>query len=103
MKLSDLQQAGGLVSDEPVDKDVEWHHGGQTHKFKVRIQPLAYGDFDRILTGHDTERSQNAALIAASVLVDDDKPMPYQTAYRLKPSLASALIKAVGDVNDTKT
>jgi len=101
--LSQFEEIGGLVSDKPVEKDITWNNGTEDIVLTVRVRPLAYGDFDKIIASHDDERSQNAALIAASVLVEKDKPMPYVKAYQLKPSLAAAIIEAVTEVNQVKS
>lgn len=101
--LSQFEEIGGLVSDQPVEKEITWNNGKEDIVLTVRIRPLAYGDFDKIIAGHDDERSQNAALIAASVLVEKDQSLPYVKAYQLKPSLAAAIIEAVTEVNQVKS
>ena len=108
MNLKDLKAKGGFVSTKPVEKKVVWKRkvGDEemSDEFTVHVKPMSYGDIERIfIDPKDADRSRTAALIAASVLLNDGKePLSYEDAYQLAPSLAKVLSEAVSEVNASK-
>lgn len=94
MNLAEIRNAGGFVPDEPVKVPVEW--GG--HKFDVFVKRLSFGQVENLFTSDD--RSKSARMIAASVLLGEDRePISYEDAFRLDPTLAAKLIEAINTVN----
>lgn len=94
MNLAEIRNAGGFIPDEPVKVPVEWGE----HKFDVYVKRLAFGEVEDLFT--DKTRSQSAKMIAASVLLGEDREaISYDDAYRLHPALAAKLIEAINKVN----
>lgn len=97
MNLSDLRNAGGFVTAEPVKVPVEWNG----HNFDVHVKKLAFGDVEALLAGED-DRSRSAKMIAASLLLGNERePISYEDAYRLDVGLAAQLIDAINKANGT--
>lgn len=94
MNLAEIRNAGGFVSDEPVKVSIGWG----AHKFDVFVKRLSFGQVENLFTSDD--RSKSARMIAASVLLGEDRePITYEDAYRLDPTLAAKLIEAINTVN----
>lgn len=94
MNLSEIKAAGGFIPAEPVKVPVEW----KDYKFDVWVKRLSFGDVEGLFAADD--RSRSARMIAAAVLMGEDKePISYEDAYRLDVSLASKLIEAFNSVN----
>jgi len=94
-----------------VEPNPEWDETyiGEMSTFQVRIKQLSYGDVERIrsqpIDPEKPNRSANALLIAESVLVGEegDDQFTYEQAYQLKPTLAAALLKAIGESTAVKS
>lgn len=98
MNLADLRNAGGFISAEPVKVPVEWNG----NSFDVWVKQLSFGDMESIY-GND-DRSRAARLIAAAVMLGDEKEaISYEDAYRLEVGLATKLVEAFNKVNEKKT
>lgn len=94
MNLQEIKAAGAFISTEPVKVPVEW----KEYKFDVFVKRLSFGDVEGLFAADD--RSRSARMIAAAVLLGEDKePISYDDAYRLDVSLASKLIEAFNSVN----
>lgn len=94
MNLAEIKAAGGFIPAEPLKVPVQW--GG--HQFDVYVKRLSFGDVEELFTAGD--RSKSARMIAASVLLGEDRePISYEDAYRLDVTLASKLIEAINKVN----
>lgn len=128
MNLEQLRDSGGLVSEQPVKTEITWRReteeGEQeTITCDIHVVRLGYGDYERLfipLQQHlakkgdgqqdedgpqhfdeDSRRSLNAELIALSVRLGDEvnERLTYDMAYRLVPSLATAMLGAIHRVN----
>lgn len=93
MNLKELVKAGGFVSTETVEKEVEW----EGHKFVAHIRKISFGDYESLSRVSD-DGSRSAKLLSQSLFLPDEKRlMTYEEAYQLKPGLAAVLMKAVTD------
>ncbi|WP_291986386.1 phage tail assembly chaperone family protein, TAC [Candidatus Accumulibacter sp. ACC007] len=92
MNLEQLRTAGGFIPLEPVKVPVAW----KGNDFDVYIRQLSFGDVERLTSAENS----TVALIAASVLLGDDKtPLAAADAERLNVSLATKLLEAINLVN----
>lgn len=97
MNLAENRNAGGFISPEPVKVPVEWNG----HAFDVWVKHLSFGDMENLYSSDD--RSRSARLIAAAVLLGEQKEaISYEDAYRLHVGLATKLIEAFNQVNGQK-
>ncbi len=97
MKLEELQQNGGLVSEKLTKKTATWN--GDEVSFFVRL--LSFGAIDKIYNGNDPDASQAAELIAQAVRLGDEgeESLTRRQAFDLTPSLATLFADAVMKVN----
>jgi hypothetical protein len=109
MDLKTLRDKGGIVSPDPVKREVSWTHsaddGGEvTDTFTVHIVRHSFGTIERLFMDKGgADNSQAARFISQSVLLGDDgsEPIPYDMAYQLAPELARVLMEAISEVNGT--
>lgn len=100
LTLDGLNQLGGLVSRDPVLKDVKWR--GETYTIWVRI--LGAGEAEELFRPNKDKKSQMCRLISSCVLLgegDARTPLTYEQAYRLDPILSKAFVDAINEANDT--
>lgn len=95
MNLTEIKNAGGFVSGEPVKAAVKW----KEYTFDVWIKRLSFGDVETL---HGSEgQSRFARMIATAILLGEDKePISYEDALRLDVGLAMKLIEALNVVNN---
>ena len=107
--MTQLKAAGGVVSRDPVKKEVVWDHvspdGEDMHDtFDVWIMKPSFGSVLSI--GKDADREQLALSLSKTVMLENDKGkpefMPYEVAMQLDPSLAMVLLGAVREVTEPK-
>lgn len=105
MNLQELKDCGGIVSTDPIPKEVAWVKKGArgkpvAKKFTVYVVRQAFGDVERLITS-STDRCKAAMFISTSIRLGEGgkESLSYEDAYRLDPGLASALVKAIGEVN----
>lgn len=97
MNLAEIRNAGGFIQGQPERVPVKWRE----YEFDVFVKRLSFGDVERLFNGED-DRSRSAAMIAACVLMGENKePISYNDAYQLEVTLATKLIEAVNQVNGT--
>lgn len=99
MQLEDLKKAGAFVTDAAAKKSVTWkNREGKTHKFDVLVKRRSYGQIEQTYTADD--KARGAITISESIVGEDGKAVfSYEDAYALEPSLASKLLKVIGEVN----
>lgn len=120
MNLEQLTKAGGIISDKPIKQQISWKRTTEEGEeeplsFDVYVVPLAYGDYERLYTprsrgvdeGDAAEaehHSLQSELISVCIRLGEkaDERLTYEQAYRLQPSLAHALIKAINKVIGAK-
>ena len=101
MRLKDLVENGGFVSDEPVRKSVKWKNPKtkQEVEFDVLIRRSSYADVEMRLLAPD-DKSKSAMTISQSVILGDTgEPISYEQAARIEPGLAKVLLVAIQEVN----
>ena len=99
--LNDLKKMGGVVSDEPVEKEIHFTIDDQEYTATIHVRRLSIGDHEKLFGVDATERASN--LIARAVLLNGGKDsISVKDAYRLHDSLATAMIAAVNEVNRVK-
>lgn len=107
--LTQLKAAGGVVSREPVTKELSWVHvndSGEevTDTFDVLIVKPSFGKVLSI--GKIEDREQLALTISTYIMLENDKGKPelmgYDTAMQLDPSLAFLLLGAIREVSEPK-
>ena len=107
MKLEELRELGGIVSAEPVEREVTWTRtvDGEevSHTFTVFVLRMPFGDIERmVMAANMDDRSQSAEYLSKAIMLGDGtERLTYEDAYRFDPSLAGALIGVVRDVNGT--
>lgn len=109
MKLSELKKAGGIVSDELVKKNIKWTRKidevEETLDFDVFIKRSRYGAIERIQKNDDEARSRISEIISQSIFLGEkgQEVLTYEDAYNLAPTLATAFIIAIHEVNGTSS
>lgn len=95
MNLKELRDAGGIVSADPVRKQVEW----RGKKFDVFVIRQSFGTVESLVRDLDG-RSRSAALIASFIRLGDDatEQMSYEDAYQLQPDLAGEFVRVINEV-----
>jgi hypothetical protein len=105
MDLAELQKIGGFVPSEPVKVKVDWNPPeGEPVSFDVHVRKLSAGALERLWVDTRTDQSSSATMISTAVLLGDkaDQRLTYDQAFQLEPSLATALLEAVDQVNPRK-
>src|SRR6478609_3136621 len=107
--LTQLKAAGGIVSREPVKKEVTWNHVSpdgedMADTFTVYVVKPSFGSVLSI--GKEANREQLALSLSKTIQIEDDKGklvfFPYDDAMQLDPGLAMVLLGAVREVTEPK-
>jgi hypothetical protein len=118
MDLNQLRELGGILSAEPIPKEISWKRKGADGAevetvFTVHVVRQSFGAIESIFKARakvaqvggagDTpeERSQAAEFICMAIRFGEDgqERISYQDAYQLDPTLAHAIINAANEVN----
>jgi len=104
MNLKELRDLGGLVPAEPVEKEVTWTRmvegKEKSDTFTVWVKRHSFGTLEKMYLVENDDRSRSARYLAESLLLGDKKEaLTYKDAYMLEPSLATALLHAINEVN----
>lgn len=103
-QVNPLEALGGFVSDAPTLKEIKWvNEEGDELTASVYVVHLPIGEVR--LMGEDSKRDIVLDSISRAIRFADDKGQPtvrmsYEQAAKLKPSLAYALLTAIGQVNN---
>lgn len=103
LKIAELETTGGLVSETPVEKEIEWYElkDGELVPAKYTVHVLRL-PFKKIEDVARSARSVTVGLIAEGILFDGGQTKLTQTqADRLAPELITQLINAFNEVNGT--
>ena len=104
LQISALEATGGLVSEVPVEKEINWYevnNDGQRvpAKFTVHVLRLP---FSKVEEAVKTSLSRTVRLIAEGILFDGGQTkLTQEQADRLDPELIKQLIDAFNEVNGT--
>ena len=104
-----LKQMDGRGNVVAVDNP-KWEptYKGEVVTFEAWVKQLSFGDVDRIrslpVDSDDQERSAQALMISESIRLGKkgEERLTYEQAFQLKPSLAEAFMKAIGEVISVK-
>lgn len=101
--LQDLKDVGAFVVDELVPTDIEFTlDGGEPRKYTIHVRRLSIGVNEEIfLAGGDGNKSRTAKLISEAVRLGEGgkELISFKDAYTLHPSVAEAMVRAIGKVN----
>ena len=106
--LTQLKAAGGIVSREPVRKEVTWVHTSgdgeeMTDTFDVLIVKSSIG-MELSIFNKEPDREHVLMVLSKRVMLEDDKAKPILLAYEqwseFDPTLALAIYKAVQEVTN---
>jgi len=104
--LTQLRNAGGILSREPVKVEGTWKHVNDAGEevedtFEIGVVKVSFGDMADLFKEKD--REQLAVGMSKSVMIADDKGkmqfISYEDAYRLDSGLASVILDLVRKVN----
>jgi hypothetical protein len=99
MNIAELEAAGAFVQDALVEKEVVWKNGKAEHKFKVYIRPQSFGAIETVQE-IQKDKSKMASYVSRQILDAEGNPtIPYDKAVNLKPTLGTALLQAINEVN----
>jgi len=107
--LPTIKQLDGDGNPVSVDNP-KWEptYKGEVRSFKAWVKQLSFGDVDRIrsqpVDPDDPDRSAQALMISESIRLGKkgEEQLSYEDAYQLKPSLAGAFLKAIGEAVSVK-
>lgn len=99
-----LKSFGGIVSPDPVRKNVKFKLKGKQHSFEIGVIEFSVDDHERLFLGASDE-SQTARLISQVVRLGDDlsQKLTLEDAKKLHPTVATAFMKAFNEVNGEGT
>lgn len=103
LQIAALETTGGLVSETPVEKEIDWYEvvDGERVPAKYTIHVLRL-PFKKIEDVTRSSRSVTVGLIAEGILFDGGETKLTQAqADRLAPELITQLINAFNEVNGT--
>jgi hypothetical protein len=105
MDVKQLQELGGFVSPEPVEKEITWTppNGGEPVILTAHIKKLPFGQLAQLFAIEDT-RERMSRYISEAMFTDASgkrRVFTYEQAYQLEPSLAPKFMEAIGAVNGT--
>lgn len=102
--LKDLKGMGGLVPDAPVKREIKFKLDGVDYTASIFVKVLGIGSYEEKLIGGDDKKSRTAQLISETITLGDDgkEKLSFEEAYKLRPALAGAMVKAFNEVNAEK-
>lgn len=109
MDLKELKQMGGIVSPEPVAKEVTWKRKGddgktETLKFKIHVVRYTFADAEKMSELANVEGQSRAAHFISTMLrlgENAEERISYEDAKLLHPGLASVFVEAITQVNES--
>ena len=105
MRLSDLEQAGGLIPSEPVEREVTWKKpDGESVTMTALVRILPYDTFEKYGESGMSNLDKSYTFVGEAIVVEDDDgnriPLGYDNARRLNQGLLLAFIEAAQEVNN---
>lgn len=101
--LADLAASGGLVSDAPVKRTIEYTIGDESYTAEIFVKLLSIGAQERLFNASSSldEYGKGTTMIAELIRLGEngDERLTVEQADTLHPSLAEAFILAITDVN----
>lgn len=95
-----LKSFGGIVSEDPVKKNVKFKLKGKEHSFDIGILEFSVDDHERLFLDTVGD-SQTARLLSKVVRLGDDfkQELSVEEAKKLHPTVATAFMRAFNEVN----
>ena len=105
MRLSDLEQSGGLISSEPVEREVTWEKpDGESVTMTALVLQLPYDTFQKYGEAGMSNLDKSYTFVGESIIVEDNDgnriPLGYDNARRLNQNLLVALLEVAQEVNN---
>lgn len=101
--LKDLQTIGGFVPEEPVQKHIKWSANGEDYTADIWVRRLGIVEWEKSFLGVDLSGNRTGHGLAAVIrLGDGSEQMTVAQASSLHPSLATAMMGAIMEVNSPK-
>jgi hypothetical protein len=103
--LKQLTAQGGFAATKPVKKHIAFEIDGNALEADIFVRQIGIGEYEDVYLADDKDkRSKTAKIIAESVTLGEDgkERISFDDAYRMKPSLASAILDAFNEVNGAK-
>lgn len=107
--LKELRAIGAVMPDKPVRKPIEFsitNDEGVTtdHAWDIHVKKMSIGEYEELFLSGKDERSRTARVISAAITLGNDgkEVIDFQTAYKLHPNIATAMVAAFNEVNTSK-
>lgn len=104
MQLKQLEELGGFLSDDPVEREIRFKLDDDVeHVATVFVKRLGLGEYERLVTASD-EFGTSARIIAESISLGKGgkERIPLNKAARLHKGLATAMLGVFKEVNGGK-
>lgn len=103
MNISELEEAGAFVQDEPVKKEIVWKRQKDGKaveiRFEVYIRPQSFGAIENVQVT-EKDKSKMAGYVSKAILNEKGEPVfTYEKAFLLNPAFGTLLLQAINDVN----
>ena len=104
MRLSDLEQAGGLIPSEPVEREVTWTTpSGESVTMTALVRQLPFADFERYGSDEMSPMEKSYHFIGDAIVLENEdgtrSPLGFENARRLNMNLMVALLAVAQEVN----
>jgi hypothetical protein len=104
MRLSELEQSGGLIPSEPVEREVTWKKpDGEEVTMTALVRQLPFDAFEQYGSEEMGNMEKSYRFLGDAIVVEDDdgnqSPLGYDNARRLNMNLLVALLTAAQEVN----
>lgn len=100
--LKELAELGAFAPEELAEHTIRFTSAaGEELECTVHVKHISVGLHEEIFRGHDDSASVTAKLISEGIRLGPGgkEKLSYQDAYKLLPSIAKAMVKAINEVN----
>jgi hypothetical protein len=105
MRLSELEQAGGLIPSEPVEREVTWKKpDGESVTMTALVRQLPFADFEAYGDESMGNMEKSYRFLGDAIVLEGEDgtrtPLGYDNARRLNMNLMVALLNVAQEVNN---
>jgi hypothetical protein len=105
MRLSDLEQSGGLIPSEPVEREVTWKKpDGESVTMTALVRQLPFDAFEKYGDSKMGNMEKSYRFLGDAIVMEDEQgghsPLGYDNARRLNMALMVVLLEAAQEVNN---
>jgi hypothetical protein len=105
MRLSDLEESGGLIPLEPFAREIKWvAPDGSEVVMTALVRQLPFADFERYGDSGMSPVDKSYHFVGDAIILENDDgthaPLGYDVARRLNMNLMLALLSAAQEVNN---